>query len=82
MFTPRDSQSVLDDIGDKFPLALLRATDNARDDYAAFRAAFPSWVLRMFERDLANLIHPACGHTSRTSSRASTASPDRKRAVP
>lgn len=58
MFSRRDSQAVLDDIGDKFPLALVRATQASRADFAQFRRAFPGWMPGMFERDLANLIHP------------------------
>ena len=58
MFSPHDSQAVLDDLGDKVPLALLRATERARADYAAFRAAFPDWLPGMFERELADVIHP------------------------
>jgi hypothetical protein len=58
MFSPRDSQVVLDDLGDKFPAALLKATNATRGDFATFRQEHPDWVARMFERDLANLIHP------------------------
>jgi hypothetical protein len=58
MFSPWDSQVVLDDLGDKLPHALMRATDLARQDYAELRSKFPSWVPRFFERDAANVIHP------------------------
>lgn len=57
MFSPRDSQAVLDDLGDKLPYAVMRATDLARQDYAKLRATFPDWMPRFFERDAANVIH-------------------------
>lgn len=57
MFSPRDSQAVLDDLGDKFPTGLIHATRAARADWIDFRRERPSWVASFFERESANLIH-------------------------
>jgi hypothetical protein len=56
-FSPHDSDVVLSDLGSKFVLGLVRATDGARHDFAELRAWRPSWVADMFERGLANVIH-------------------------
>jgi hypothetical protein len=58
MFSPRNSQSVLDEIGDKVPVALLVATGKARDDFEEYKSHFRSWLPGLFERDMANVIHP------------------------
>ncbi|MEV0951712.1 hypothetical protein [Promicromonospora sp. NPDC050249] len=58
MFSPRNSQSVLEEIGDKIPRALLVATGKARDDFEEFKSQFRSWLPGLFERDMANVIHP------------------------
>ena len=57
MFTPRDRQALLDELGDKFPRALVVATDAARADYESFRRAYPDWVQGMFQREIGGIIH-------------------------
>lgn len=57
MNSPLDVESVLAELGEDLPRALVTATDRAREHYATFRKAFPQLGPRLFERDLANLIH-------------------------
>ncbi len=57
MFSPRESDDVLGELGDKFPLALVRATERARDDLRALRAWQPRWVATMFQREVAGIVH-------------------------
>ncbi len=57
MFSPRDADAVLRELGSKFPLALVRATDAARDDLRDFRAWRPDWLQGMFQREVAGLVH-------------------------
>jgi len=57
MFSPRDSQTVLDELGSKFLLALVRATDSARDDLASMREWNPGWFPYFFQRDIACVVH-------------------------
>ncbi|MEU4361014.1 hypothetical protein [Promicromonospora sp. NPDC023987] len=57
MFSPRDSHTVLDELGSKFLLALVRATDSARDDLASMRTWNPGWFPYFFQRDVACLVH-------------------------
>ncbi|MFI2568881.1 hypothetical protein ACH473_10485 [Cellulosimicrobium funkei] len=48
---------VLGEIGDKFPLALVKATDSARQDLADLRQWKPAWFPMMFEREIAGIVH-------------------------
>lgn len=57
MFSPRDSVAVLDEVGDKFLGALVRAMGAASRDYQEFRTWRPEWVAGMFEREVAGIIH-------------------------
>lgn len=57
MFSPQDSDSVLGEIGSKFPLALVHATDAARDDLRELRSLKPDWLQGMFQREVAGIVH-------------------------
>lgn len=58
MFSPRDSHSVLAELGEPLPLALIAATRAARADLTALRIERPAFFMQMNERDLANRAHP------------------------
>ncbi|MFT4189796.1 MAG: hypothetical protein QM621_14625 [Aeromicrobium sp.] len=57
MFSPRDQDAVLTELGSKFPAALITATNSARNDLDALREWRPGWVLAMFQREVAGFIH-------------------------
>lgn len=57
MFSPRDPQSVLDDLGDKFALGFARAVAATRADWTLHRGEHPDWTSGYFQRESANLIH-------------------------
>lgn len=57
MFSPRESEAVLEELGDKFPLALVRATDAAREDLSDLRSWRPDWIVAMFQREVAGILH-------------------------
>ncbi|ROS78718.1 hypothetical protein [Cellulomonas sp. PhB143] len=57
MFSPRDSDIVLQELGDKFPLALVRATSAAGSDLRELRTWRPEWLQSMFQREVAGIVH-------------------------
>ena len=57
MFSPRDPDIVLEELGDKFPLALVRATDAARSDLRELRTWKREWLQSMFQREVAGIVH-------------------------
>lgn len=57
MFSPLDADAVLEELGSKFPLALVRAVDSARADLRALRAWKPDWLVGLFQREVAGVIH-------------------------
>lgn len=57
MFSPRDSEAVLGELGSKFPLALVNATNAARDDLSELRQWRPNWLVGMFQREIAGIVH-------------------------
>lgn len=57
MFSPHDPDAVLAEVGDKFLLALVRATAAAGDDLTLMRAWQPRWCAGMFQREIAGLVH-------------------------
>lgn len=48
---------MLDELGDKFPHALVTATDGAREDLQEMRTWKPSWFPSMFQREIAGVVH-------------------------
>jgi hypothetical protein len=52
-----DPQQVIDDLGDKFLAAFVKAVDTARDDLADFQALRPQWFVNFSKRFIANFIH-------------------------
>ncbi|WP_211374002.1 hypothetical protein [Cellulomonas fimi] len=57
MFSPRESETVLSELGSKFPLALVRATDAARGDLRSLRRWRSDWLQGMFQREVAGIVH-------------------------
>lgn len=57
MFQYPDQQKVIDDLGDKFLLAFVKAVEIARDDLAAFEQFRPHWFINFSKRFVANFIH-------------------------
>lgn len=57
MFSPHDQDRVLSELGDKFPQALVHATDAAREDLHAMRDWRPGWFPSLFQREVAGIIH-------------------------
>ena len=53
----QESETVLDDLGDKFLTALGEAVAATRGDLAEYRSAFPHFVADASARGLANWIH-------------------------
>jgi hypothetical protein len=57
MFQYPDPQQVIDDLGDKFLLAFVKAVDLARVDLAAFEQFRPAWFVNFSKRFVANFVH-------------------------
>lgn len=57
MFQYPDQQRVIDDLGDKFLLAFVKAVETARNDLTAFEQFRPEWFVNFSKRFVANFIH-------------------------
>ncbi|WP_159807846.1 hypothetical protein [Cellulomonas citrea] len=57
MFSPRDPDKVLGEVGSKVIEAIARATDGARADWQDLRQFKPSWIPPMSQRGVSNILH-------------------------
>lgn len=53
----RDPQQVIDDLGDKFLSAFVKAIESARTDLSEFQTFRPQWFVDFSKRFVANFIH-------------------------